>query len=312
MQRDRAELAVGATVLAALGILLYSTFRVGGCAWLEPTGTRLVARFDDAGGVDPRTHVLVAGVKVGEVEAVELDGGRARLTLRVDDPALGVPADSTVRIRSRGMLGERVIEIVRGQDPTLLSDGDTLTRSVEAPNLDAMLDALATVAEDVEAVTGSVRAVLGDAQGEEAVAQIVEDVRFVAAGLRGLVESNGDELTRVLGNFDEASQNLASISQDFAELASDKQQTVGEMLDNFARSSERLGDAVEDLAAVSERVEKGEGTIGKLVADEELYTKLDESVTELKRTLSEVRRAAEDAQEQLPVTVLGSLVGSLF
>ena len=87
---------------------------------------------------------------------------------------------------------------------------------------------------------------------------------------------------------------------------------MGELLDNFARTSDRLADAVDDLAVVSDRVERGEGTIGKLTKDEELYTKLDESVTELKRTLGEVRRAAEDAQEQLPVTVLGSLVGSLF
>ena len=48
------------------------------------------------------------------------------------------------------------------------------------------------------------------------------------------------------------------------------------------------------------------------LADDEIYTKVDGSLAELQQTLTEVRRAAEDAQEQLPVTVLGSLVGSLF
>ncbi len=312
MQRDRAELAVGVTVLAALGLLLFSTFRIGGCAWMEPSGTRLIARFDDAAGVDPRTDVLVAGVKVGEVDAVDLEGGRARLTLRMTAPDLGVPADSTVRIRSRGLLGEKVIEIVRGEAATLLSDGDTLTRSVEAANLDAMLDDLARVASDVEAVTSAMRLALGDARGEETVAEIVDDVRYFASQLRGFVEENGDELARVIGNVDRVSENLATFSEQFASLAENKQQTVGELLDNFARTSDRLADAVDDLAVVSDRVEQGEGTLGRLVKDEELYTKLDESVTELKRTLGEVRRAAEDAQEQLPVTVLGSLVGSLF
>ncbi len=312
MQRDRSELAVGATVLAALAILLFSTFRIGGCGFLTPAGTHLVARFDDAGGVEARTHVLVAGVKVGEVASVELEGGRARLALRVDDPTLDVPADSTVRIRSRGLLGERVVEIVQGQDARLLRDGDTLTRSVEAANLDAMLDDMAQMASDFGSITGSLREVLGDARGEETIGDIVEDVRFVAAGLRGFVEENGDELTRVLGNFDEVGRNLASFSEDFARLANDNEQTVGQLLGNFADASERLSSAVDDLATVSERVEQGEGTLGKLVSDEELYTKLDQSVTDLQRTLGEVRRAAEDAQEQLPVTVLGSLVGSLF
>ena len=47
------------------------------------------------------------------------------------------------------------------------------------------------------------------------------------------------------------------------------------------------------IAAVSERVEQGEGTLGRLVQDEALYTRVEESVAELKQTLSEVRRAAE-------------------
>ena len=312
MQRDRAELAVGATVLAALAILLFSTFRIGGCAMLQPGGTQLVARFDDAAGVQARTHVLVAGVKVGEVESVELDAGRARLALRVTESELGIPVDSTVRIRSRGLLGERVIEIVRGEDPRLLQDGDTLTRSVEAANLDAMLDDLAQVADDVGAVSRSMREVLGDAKGEETVASIVNDVRFVAAELRSFVSESGPELSRVMGNFDEVSENMVAFSEDFARLTSDNEQTVGDLLTNFSQASKRLGDAVDDLAKVSASVENGEGTLGKLVRDEELYTKLDQSVTDLQQTLGEVRRAAEDAQEQLPVTVLGSLVGSLF
>jgi phospholipid/cholesterol/gamma-HCH transport system substrate-binding protein len=84
------------------------------------------------------------------------------------------------------------------------------------------------------------------------------------------------------------------------------------MLESFADASQEMVGALENIKSVSEKIEKGEGTLGKLVADDEIYTKVDGSLAELQQTLTEVRRAAEDAQEQLPVTVLGSLVGSLF
>jgi phospholipid/cholesterol/gamma-HCH transport system substrate-binding protein len=113
--RNRSELAVGATLVAALVLFLYSTLRVGGCSMISPPGRHMTARFDDASGVERRTDVLIAGVRVGEVERVELEAGRARITLRIDDESTRIPLDSTVAVRSRGLLGERVVEITPGR-----------------------------------------------------------------------------------------------------------------------------------------------------------------------------------------------------
>jgi phospholipid/cholesterol/gamma-HCH transport system substrate-binding protein len=249
---------------------------------------------------------------VGEVESVELEEGRARMTLRIDDRGQEIPLDSTAVIRSHGLLGERVVELVRGSSGRIIQDGDTLMRTQEAPNLDAMLDSLSTVAADLREVTRSVRLVLGGAEGEEALAEVVGNIRIVAGEIRSFVEDNQDQLSRVVSNFDDVSGNLSGFSEDLAGLASDNDQTVRELLTNFAAAAERLQQTADELSKVSARVEAGEGTLGRLLKDDELYTKVDSSVTELNRTLEEVRRAAEEAQEQLPVTVLGSVVGTLF
>lgn len=312
MSRRRSDFTVGLTVIAALAIFFFSTLEIGSCSLLQPSGLRLVTRFDDAGGVEPRTEVRIAGVRVGEVESVALEDGRARMTLRIDDPAQEIPLDSTVVIRSRGLLGERVVQVVRGESDRMAGDGDTLIRTQEAPNLDAMLDSLATVASDLREVTRSVRLVLGGAEGEETLAEIVDNIRSVAADIRSFIDDNQDQLSRVVSNFDEVSANLNRFSEDLAGIAADNDQTVNQLLANFAAASEGLQQTVDELAVVSARVEAGEGTLGRLLKDDELYTKVDSSVTELHRTLEEVRRAAEEAQEQLPVTVLGSVVGSLF
>jgi phospholipid/cholesterol/gamma-HCH transport system substrate-binding protein len=295
---------VGLTLAAALALLLYSSLRVGGCGALAPSGTRLTARFEDASGVEARTEVRVAGVRVGEVERAELDAGRARLTLRID-PAVRVPIDSLVAVRSRGLLGERIVEIELGSAERPALDGDTLTRTLDPPDLDRLLDSLALVSGDLQEVTRSLRLVLGGPAGEENLAAIVEDVRRVTGEMRELVEQNDERFARILINLDDFSTDLARITESNG-------QTLEELLASFARTSERMQSAVEDLARVSARVEEGEGTLGRLVNDESLYAEAQASLAELRAALREVRRAAEEAQEQLPVTVLGSVVGTLF
>ena len=311
MSQERKEVGVGLAVLAALGMLFASTMRIGACDLATPQSTRIYATFDNAAGVERRTDILIAGVKVGEVDGVTLDGGRARLILRIDEP-VRLPANSIVAIRSRGLLGERIVEITQGDSRRLVSEGDTLTRSVEAPSIDDLLDDLAVVSRDIREVTGAVRLVLGGERGEETIAAIVDDVRAVADGLREFLDESGPTLAKTLSNFDEVSENLIDFSGDIARITEDNEQTVGDMLESFADASQEMAGALENIKSVSEKIEKGEGTLGKLVADDEIYTKVDGSLAELQQTLTEVRRAAEDAQEQLPVTVLGSLVGSLF
>lgn len=303
---QRQELAVGLFAIATLVVAFYATFRLGGCRSLvAPPGRSLIVRFDNAAGVEPRTEILVAGVRVGEVEAVSIEGGRARLDLRVTEDSLDIPIDSTVAIRSRGLLGERVVELAAGASDRLARDGDILTTTVEAPSLDRLLDHLVVVAEDVQAVARSLRLVLGGPEGEESVAMIIESLRDVSVSLREFVDENGDALGRAITQLDVFTAELAR-------LAEDNGQTVGEMLESFASASGRMQDVMDHLANVTGGVEQGEGTLGKLLTDETLYEDAQASIRELKSALREVRRAAEEMQEQLPVTVLGSLVGTIF
>ncbi|MEN8181219.1 MAG: MlaD family protein [Myxococcota bacterium] len=303
--RRRPELAVGLTLIAALALFFYSTLRVGGCGFVRSSGRHMTARFDDASGVQRRTDVLIAGVRVGEVEGVELESGRARLTLRIDDDGTRIPLDSTVAIRSRGLLGERIVEITPGSANRLAEEGDTLTHTHDPPDLDELLDSVALISEDLQEVSRSLRLVLGGPAGEENLTGIIEDVRRVAAAMRDILEQNDERFARVMINLD-------SFSTDLARLSEDNGQTVEELLLTFRDTSQQMQVAVDSLARVSQSVEQGEGTLGRLVHDDTLYTEAHASLSELRGALREVRRAAEEAQEQLPVTVLGSVVGTLF
>ena len=114
--RDQwAETLVGASVLAAAAGFLVYALGYAGSGGGGRGGYEVVARFGEVGSLAPGADVRVAGVKVGTVSDIDLDPKSflARTTLSVD-PAVKLPADSSVRITSDGLLGGAHVAISPG------------------------------------------------------------------------------------------------------------------------------------------------------------------------------------------------------
>lgn len=306
MKRGQLETVVGAFALAAFALLLWGTLQVGGFrGWLGADGTLVYARFDDVAGLAEETDVMVAGVPIGTVDSIALEGHTARVGIRIDDARVTIPRDSTVLIRSRGLLGERVLEIEPGRSQAVLAAGDVITRTRSASDVDVLVDRLSRVAEDVQLVSATFRNVLGGPEGEEAVREVVTNVRALSADLRRVVGENEGRIERI-------AMNLDAFSADVREIFEGNRAEIEQALRNFGNASRQLNGAFENLATVAERIEAGEGTLGRLTSDETLYEELDLALADARAALREVRRAAEETQEQIPATVLTTIFGSLF
>jgi phospholipid/cholesterol/gamma-HCH transport system substrate-binding protein len=307
MNRAQQEIVVGGFVVAAFVVLMWGTMQIGAFPGVFGSAGQmhLVARFDNVAGLDLETDVLIAGVPVGKVAKVALDGHHARVTLRIESPDASIPMDSVVAIRSRGLLGERVIEIVPGDATQMMADGGAFTRTQAAANVDLLVDRLTDIAADIKEVSTTFRNVLGDPEGEEAMYEIVANLRAVSTDLRRVVEENEKGIERVV-------KNLDSFSSDLAQLTDGNRQQIDEMLKGLHAASGKLNDTLDVLVELSAKVERGEGTLGKLLDDGELYMEVDAAIADARATLREVRRAAEETQEQIPVTILSTVFGSLF
>jgi phospholipid/cholesterol/gamma-HCH transport system substrate-binding protein len=159
------DLLVGLFVLAGLGAIAYLSFSVGGLSYAGPGGFRLVAHFDQTGGLKPRAVVDIAGVKVGQVKAITLDKSfRAAVELDLD-PSLKLPVDSTASIVTAGILGDRYISIQVGGEEELLKSGDEISFTESAVILERLIGKLIH-GSDVGAKGGEKTA--GEAKPEEA------------------------------------------------------------------------------------------------------------------------------------------------
>ena len=124
---ERAELWVGAAVLAvAGGFLAWSSAGSGFAAQLG-SGYELLAAFPNVDGIEVGTDVRVAGVKVGRVAAVELNPQTyfAEARLRIPD-TIRLPSDSAALIQSDGLLGGSYIELQPGGAAENLEPGDEI------------------------------------------------------------------------------------------------------------------------------------------------------------------------------------------
>jgi phospholipid/cholesterol/gamma-HCH transport system substrate-binding protein len=128
MQRTTLDLLVGIFVTAGVAALFVLALKVGNASSISVSdGYRVVAEFDNIGGLKVRAPVKSAGVVVGRVEGISLDTKtfRANVALRIDR-RYPFPKDSSASILTAGLLGEQYVGMDGGGDEQNLKDGDRL------------------------------------------------------------------------------------------------------------------------------------------------------------------------------------------
>jgi phospholipid/cholesterol/gamma-HCH transport system substrate-binding protein len=141
-EEPRRDLWVGLFVLAGLAGIAWLSLSVGGVNYRGPGGLKLVAMFDEIGGLKKRAQVVIGGVKVGQVKTIELsDDFRARVTLDVDQ-RLGLPADTSASILTAGVLGDQYIALEPGGEDQKLASGDQLQFTQSAVILERLIGKL--------------------------------------------------------------------------------------------------------------------------------------------------------------------------
>ena len=137
-KRSFAELATGAAVLLVTGgFLAYALVHTGRGAI---SGTRLTARFDNAGSITSGADVRIAGVKVGSVTAATIDpqSYQAVVTFTVQ-AGVKLSPDSSVTVSTGGLLGASFLSLSPGGADGELHDGQAITITQSASNLEDLL-----------------------------------------------------------------------------------------------------------------------------------------------------------------------------
>jgi phospholipid/cholesterol/gamma-HCH transport system substrate-binding protein len=274
------EVRIGVfVILGILGVL-------GALFLLTDPGTfrgryNLVTVVENAGGVRKGDPVQMRGVNIGRVRDFTLEGSGVAILLEVNG-RWQVPTDSRAKLAGVGLLGGRTVEILPGVATTALSPGSRLPGVAETD----VMELASVIGFDVEELLDRMKILL-DANTIDAVQGTAGDARLLVAELRQLVEGQRRDLEAAVGSLRRSAEGVEEVatSPEFARTVARADST----LVTLQAAGERLDGVAESLAVVIGRMERGEGTLGLLSADETLYRNLTSATASLETLLEDVR-----------------------
>ena len=243
-------------------------------------GQRLDAVFDSVAGLDDKASVRVAGVRVGEVDGVGLQGNRARITLRLDKP-LPLTVGTTARIANLGLLGEKYVELVPGPPNAPPLPPGTVLVGTTPPSIDDAMAKLSDIGESIQQVTGQLAG--SDFGGN--INRLVMDIQLTSAEIRALVAENRANVASTVRNFDQVGSTL---SRELPRLADNMNRTLDQLaavinenrgdlnasMGNVRELTTKLQTSADNLNRISSQIASGQGTLGKLINDETAYNEV--------------------------------------
>lgn len=132
------EVIIGTVVLLCALIFLYSSTKSAKIT--APTGYSLIAKFDNASGIEAGSDVSISGVKVGTVNNYSLDPQSYRAVIEFSvKNNIKLPIDSSIKITSSGLLGSKYLEISPGSDEEFLVAGSEVLFTQSSISLEELL-----------------------------------------------------------------------------------------------------------------------------------------------------------------------------
>lgn len=289
------EAKVGMFVLVGILILAYFTLKVGKIEVTEK-GYIIYAVFDTVSGLDEKSVVKMAGVPIGKVVSIRLENGKAKVRMSIKED-VDIPADSTISLASEGLLGEKYIEIIPGEEKEkVIQPESVLSKSTPGANFDEFVRKITIMADDIKKVTESLAEALGEEEGKESLKAIVTNLRDSTRMFRDLMDDLGEvtgeskqDMKILIANLREFSDTLKERTP---EIASKIESTMNEVEGFVSENREDIKGAIENIKSASarldstlERIESGEGTIGKLVTDDKAYEDFSSAMDGINRQI---------------------------
>ncbi len=289
MKRDR-EVILGAIVFAAVSIVVIGTTWLSENYWGAAGGYKIVTTYDSVMGLNKGAHVTIRGVKVGKVLEVHMERGRPFVTVGLLS-IRNLPRDSKFVLRSQGMLGDRMIEVRVGKSEEVFKDGDLAIGHSEL--------GLEDLTADAADMTNQVRTVIDSITAPENITRMTRVLRSVdttAAVMREVVVNNRERLASTIENLSDASSDVSAMttaSRDRirASVENLEKTTAGlsKSAENLERATLSLDQMMVNLSEISSKINSGQGTLGRLVNDPNVYTGLESALTSVDSLLEAVK-----------------------
>lgn len=275
------EATVGALVLVS--VLLF----IGGTMWLGgkrfSTRPTVAVQFTDAGTLKRGSPVRVSGVQLGSVDDIEFQGyGKVLVHLHLDEAA-APRRDAAAELASIGLVGDAVINFVPGTAPEPLPEDAVIVGTMKS----GFMDIGTKLGDQASTVLGGVN--------EIRFKEVSEDLQRSLRAFERLAGVYSNTVTGPIAQLNTTMLGLRTVSARIDSVLVAAQldraaRTADSLMVNLGRLSASAQSTASQLDSVLARVNRGEGSLGKLMADTTLYQNTQRLVKSLQEFVDELKR----------------------
>lgn len=283
----RTEIQVGLTVLAALVIL------IAGVTWLKELSLAQKVRkwtvsFPQTGGLAVGNEVRVSGMHKGAVASMRLEGDHVlvRLALATD---VQLTTTSHVAISNVGLMGDKVVSITLEPGGQPISERDVIQGEFELGVPEVMAEMGRSI-DAVSAIASQLRELATTLEKEGDFRNTIHNFNETSEELKTTVHENRVLLHQTLEDFASAARTTKSLTTDKDAQLRHTLDQLSETAQHMNELSVRLDSLRGSMQHVAGRLDRGEGTLGKLVSDDSLYTQLHGTVVSLQALIEDVKK----------------------
>lgn len=300
------ELKIGIVVTLSIGLFIWGFNFLKGFN-LFSNNYELYAVYPKIDGLIEANPLLINGYKVGQINKISLtqdkNGKYAVLVKFLLSEDVKIPKHSTAKAVSSDLLGSKAVEIIYSNETEFVKSGDTLLAETEEGLKSAVSKQLSPLQKKAEGLISSIDSVMTIVQyvlndktranldkSFESIKKAIQSLEQTAYklddlmasekakisailtkvnNLAGMLEKNTGRIDNIIGNFSTLSDSLAK---------SDLKSAIAEADKTLA-----------ELNILIAQINKGQGTLGKLVKNDSLYNNLNKSSEDLDKLLNDLR-----------------------
>ena len=288
--KGTSEVKVGAVALGALAIFMAIISFLGTFSFAGG-GYRMSVLYDQVGGLKEGHVVRYAGVDIGTVRAVNVEGNKVHAILKIKE-GIKIPHGSNFSIGADGMLGEKFVAILppAKMDGRFIEPGEEVQGS-QGAGLDEFMASSAKVLEKVEGIADALNNVLGDKEVQKSMRDGFLNARDISSNLntfsRVMAEvavDNQKDMTVMISQLSQMAERMNSVATHLDSIVAGA--------DNNGQTGKDMAAMAQNLATASARVEKMTGVLEKVVTD-------PKTEKDLRATLKNAKETSEKANRML-------------
>ena len=298
------EIKVALLAIVAIVVLFFGVRFLKGSELLNSSNVYYVV-YKNIDGLTTSNPIVINGLKVGQIEGISLMQERNNgilVKLRINGEVT-VGKSARAILASSSILGGETIILDVGDITQPLSSGDTI-QSDREQTIGQLVQAKALpIAEKFDSTLARINNIIG-VNGKDTMANIigmllgdtatvsrtVDEIAIATQRASALLRYNEQNLNTTMANLTLLSNTLSDPEQGLPSLLAKLNQTLDSVNNlQMNKTLDKLDRIALNLEQVTTKINEGQGTLGKFVNDDSLYTNLNRSAEDLDALLVDLK-----------------------